>query len=79
MPAKLYPMPQKPISAIFACQDPIFLPAWMAEADLTTEAGLAEWGRQNWRTISNNGLAWEKCRLKKAVLIEWINNLPESE
>ncbi len=51
----------------------------MAEADLTTEAGLDEWERQTLRTISNNGEAWERCRLQKAVLIEWINNLPEPE
>ena len=77
IPAKPYPLPEKPVSAMLACKEPILLPEWMAQADLTTEAGLSEWEVQNLITISKNGAAWEECRDRILVLIKYINLLPE--
>ena len=77
IPSAKYPLPEKPVSAMQACQDPVLLPEWMAQADLTTATGLSEWEIQNLITISKNGAAWEECRDRIIVLIMYINLLPE--
>ncbi len=58
-------MPEKPVSAMLACQDPISLPEWMEQADVTTETGLKEWDTCAPACVAQ-ALGWHVSRLDGA-------------